>query len=338
LTVGDGDGGARWTRRLLLGAGLAAPLAVAGAVARGARPALVGGGGFTDGAVEPVSAARAGGPLGGFPKLLRGPAGDRHVLAAPPHRIVSVYLGADELLADLVSPERIVAVSAYADDPATSNCAGRFPPGVYRVRSDPETILALQPDLVCVAGFVESDALRLLVGAGLPILRWSRWSSFADIQDALRLFGAALGEEGRAAALIAGIDALLGALSRRLAGAPPVRVLYYDPPVYTMGRGTLVDEILTRAGGLNVVAELGIEGPGQIGLESVLGLEPDVIILPRYADNDSALATLNGIPLWHQVPAVRAGRVHEIPGAWIATISHHAAQGLAKVASLLHPG
>jgi ABC-type Fe3+-hydroxamate transport system substrate-binding protein len=49
------------------------------------------------------------------------------------------------------------------------------------------------------------------------------------------------------------------------------------------------------------------------------------------------LLTLGADPIWRQVPAVRAGRVHEIPGAWIATVSHHAAQGLARVARLLHP-
>ena len=51
----------------------------------------------------------------------------------------------------------------------------------------------------------------------------------------------------------------------------------------------------------------------------------------------SALRALGADAIWRQVPAVRAGRVHEIPGAWIATVSHHAAQGLARVARVLHP-
>jgi len=40
---------------------------------------------------------------------------------------------------------------------------------------------------------------------------------------------------------------------------------------------------------------------------------------------------------WRGLPAVRAGRVHEVPGTWISTVSHHAAQGLNRVARLLHP-
>ena len=316
-----------WSRRLALGTVVGAPLALSAALSGRVRAALVGGRGFTDSWAAP----------GGFPKTLRGPAGDERILPGPPRRIASTYLGADELLASLVAPDRVVGVSAYADDPGASNCHGAYPARVARLHADPETVIALAPDLVCVAGFTASEPLRLLVGAGLPVVRWSRFDSFADVMDEIRMMGAAVGEEARADALAGGIAALLADLERRLARVRPVRVLYYDPPTYTMGRGTLVGEILTRAGGVNVVDDLGIVGPGQIGIETVLALEPEAIITPNYADNTSRLRALGADAIWRQVPAVRAGRVHEIPGAWIATVSHHAAQGLSRVARLLHP-
>ena len=285
--------------------------------------------------------ARADGQLGGPRRIpedrCAGPAGDERPLPGPPRRIVSTYLGADEVLAALVAPERVVGVSAYVDDPAASNCRDAYPSTIRRLHADPETIISLAPDLVCVAGFTASDSLRLVVGAGLPVVRWSRFDSFADVMDEIRLLGAAVGEEARAEALAGGIESLLADLERRLAGVRRVRVLYYDPPTYTMGRGTLVGEILARAGGANVVDELGIVGPGQIGLETVLALEPEAIVMPNYADNTSTLRALGGDAIWRQVPAVRAGRVHEIPGAWISTVSQHAAQGLARVARVLHP-
>jgi len=304
-----------------------APLAGAAALSGRVRSALVGARGLTDSAAPP----------GGFPKTLRGPAGDEHPLAGLPRRIASTYLGADELLAALVPPDRVVGVSAYADDPSTSNCLGAFPSGIARLRTDPETIIALAPDLVCVAGFTASDALRLLIAAGLPVVRWSRFDSFADVTAAIRLMGAVLGAEARAEELARGIDALLGDLERRLSRVRPVRVLYYDPPGYTLGRATLIGEILARAGGVNVVDEFGIVGPGQIGMETVLALEPEAIVMPNYVDNTTALQALARDAIWHKVRAVRGGRVYEVPGAWIATVSHHAAQGLARVARVLHP-
>jgi len=315
------------SRRWAIGACVGAPLIAAAALSGRARTALVGARGFTDSATAP----------GGFPKTLRGPSGDERTLASPPRRIVSTYLGADEILAALVAHDRVVGVSDFVDDPATSNCAAAYPPGVRRLHADPETIISLAPDLVCVAGYTTTDALRLIIGAGLPVVRWSRFDAFADVLAEIRLLGAAVGEEARAEALAGGVETLLADLERRLAGVRRVRVLYYDPPTFTMGRGTLLGEILNRAGGANVVDELGIVGPGQIGIETVLALEPEAIITPNYAGNTPALRALDRDAIWRQVPAVRAGRVHEIPGAWISTVSHHAAQGLSRVARVLHP-
>lgn len=314
-------------RRLALGACIAAPLVAGAALSGRLRATLVGASGFMDG-----DAAR-----GGFPKWLRVPTGETRVLPRPPRRIVSTYLGADEILAALVAPARVVAVSVYVDDPSTSNCRHAYPATIARVRSDAEIIIGLDPDLVCVAGFTPPESLRLVEGAGLPIMRWSRFDSFADVMGQINLLGAAVGEEARADVLAGRITALLADLDRRLAGVPPVRVLYYDPPTYTMGRGTLVDEILARAGGVNVAEELGIIGAGHIGIETILALEPEAIVMPHYADNLSALKALGASAIWQHVPAVRAGRLYEIPGAWISTVSHHAAQGLERVARVLHP-
>ena len=181
-------------RRLAMGAFVAAPLAAGAALSGRVRSALVGARGFAD----------SWAPPGSFPKMLRGPAGDERILARPPRRIASAYLGADELLAELVTVDRVVGVSAYADDRSSSNCHDAYPAALPRLRADPEPIIALAPDLVCVASITAADSLRLLIGAGLPVLRWSRFDSFADVLDVIQVMGAAVGEEARAAAWPAG--------------------------------------------------------------------------------------------------------------------------------------
>jgi iron complex transport system substrate-binding protein len=315
------------SRRYAAAACLAAPLVGAALLARRVRGAVVGARGFADSRVEGTS----------FPRRLVDPAGETRLLAAAPRRIISTYLACDETLPALIDVSRVVAISVYADDPSASNCLGAYPPRVTRLRSDPEQILALEPDLVCISGFNELESVRLLAGAGMPLLRQSRLDSFAELTAGLRLLGAALGADARAEAVARDVETQLADTARRLAGTRPVRVLYYDPPGYTMGAGTMVDEILTRAGGVNVARELGIRGPGQIGLEALLALQPEAIFVPRYGDNASALSALNAVAAWRRLPAVAAGRVHEIRGASINTVSHHAAAGLAQVARLLHP-
>jgi iron complex transport system substrate-binding protein len=319
------DPGRRWAAA----ACLAAPLVAGAALSRRVRAALVGARDLSDGWVD-VGAA-------GFPRTLHGPTGEHWTLPRPPRRIVSTYLCADEILAALVSPERVVGISFFADDPAISSCAGHYPPAVPRLRTQVETILALDPDLVCVAGFSEPNALRLMIGAGLPILRWSRFDTFADVLGNVRALGAAVGADGPAAALVHTAEATLADLARRLEGVHPMRVLYYDLPSFTVGRDTLIDEILSRAGGLNVAAAGGMVGPGQIGVEAALGLDPEAIVMPRYGAGPSPLETLRALPLWREIPAVRAGRVYEAPGTFMGDVSHHAVEALAQLARRLHP-
>lgn len=325
--MSDGpDRGRRWAAA----ACLAAPLVAGAALSRRVRAALVGARGLGDGWVD-------GRGVSDFPRTLHGPTGEAWTLARPPRRIVSTYLCADEILAALVSPERVVGVSFFADDPAISSCAGRYPPAVPRLRTQVETILALEPDLVCVAGFSEPNALRLMIGAGLPILRWSRFDTFADVLGNVRALGAAVGADGPAAAVVNAAQATLADLARRLEGVHPTRVLYLNPPSFTVGRDTLIDEILTRAGGLNVAAAAGMVGPGQLGVEAALGLEPEAIVVPRYGAGPPPIETLRATPLWREMPAVRAGRVYETPGAFMGDVSHHAVEALAQLCRRLHP-
>ena len=84
-----------------------------------------------------------------------------------PARIVSLTLGTDEMLAELVPIERVVAVTVLADDSGISNVAGRYPKDLVRVNdANPERIIALAPDLVCVAPYNSADSLKLLERSG----------------------------------------------------------------------------------------------------------------------------------------------------------------------------
>ncbi len=322
------DRGRRWTAGVL-GACLTAPWLFGAALSRGVRAALVGAGPLQDGRVEP-------GPSD-FPRTLHGPAGEVWVLPRPPRRIVSTYLAADEILAALVPAERVVGLSFFADDPAISNVAGFFPRDVPRLRTNVETVLSLSPDLVCVAGFSDADALRLIIAAGIPVLRWSRFDRFADLLANVRVMGAAVGAEARAASICGAVEETLADLSRRLAGRRPVRALYLELPGFTAGRGTLIDEMLSRVAAVNVAAEAGLVGAGPIGLELAMAAAPEAIVIPSYGSGPTGLDQLRASVGWRDAPAVRSGRVLDVPGRFIGDVSPHAATGLGLLARALHP-
>jgi iron complex transport system substrate-binding protein len=273
----------------------------------------------------------------GFPKRIVDPAGDVHLLAAPPVRIVSTFLAADEIVAALVDPGRVAGVSYFVDAPATSNAVGVFPPSVARVRGEAERIIELRPDLVFVTSYTDANAVKLLQGAGASLVRFSRFNALGDVLANVRLVGAAIGAEPEAASLIAAARRRIEAVRARVAGRPLVRVLLYDVPAYSVGAGTLIDDMIQTAGGVNVVSELGLRGPLKLGLETVLELEPAVIIIPRYAENVDSMAMLAGNTAWTALTAVRTRRVYHIPASALSAVSHHAIAGLEQLATVLHP-
>jgi iron complex transport system substrate-binding protein len=275
-----------------------------------------------------------------FPKRMIDPAGRVRILPAPPRRIVSSYLGSDEILSVLVDRSRLVAVSIYADDTSSSNCLGSFPPPIARVRGEPEEILALRPDLVLVTNFTLDGTVRLLDGAGVPLLRCDSWESFAGVLDHIRLIGAAVGAEADAEDLARAVERRLAAVAARVAGRPRPRVLYYEVPGYTRGAGALIDEMIERAGGSNVAREMGIRGVAELGFESVLFLRPEVLVLPGFGAGQAATEiprVLTRAAGWSEIPAVKSGRVHVIPASAITSLSQHAARGLEELARIIHP-
>jgi cobalamin transport system substrate-binding protein len=272
-----------------------------------------------------------------FPKRLVDPSGRARAIPEPPRRIVSGYLASDEILAALVEPARLAAVSIYADDPSSSNCLHAFPPPVRRVRGEPEEILALRPDLVFVTNFTDEGTVRLLDGAGIPLIRFAGWDSFAGVVADIRLTGAAVGAEARGEELARDIERRLAAVEERVRGRARPRVLYYEPPGYTRGAGALIDEMIERAGGFNVAREMALQGVAEIGFESVLALRPEVIVIPGFGPAPVLPAALAGSPGWSQLPAVRAGRVRVLPASSITAISQHAAAGLEELAHVVHP-
>jgi len=253
--------------------------------------------------------------------------------APAPHRIASLNLAADELLVELVPPERLVAVTSFADDPGLSNVVGRVPRDVTRItHAQLERLVELRPDLVVVADFTDADFLHMLSSSGLPYYRLGGLDSWAGIRQGILQFANVVGAPAKGQALVAGLDLSLGNLDRHLEGASRPRVLWWNEPD-TAGRGTLVDAIIERAGGRNLAVEMGVEGVRPVGAERVLAADPDVFLVASGPDRAALLAH----PVLSKARAVREGRIVEMPGPLLSTLTHHAARSCWFLAHALHP-
>ena len=274
-----------------------------------------------------------------FPRTITDGLGRDVLIPAPPQRIASVTLGSDEILLDLVGPDRLLGVSYFAEDAALSNITDRLE-GIEHtdLLGNPERLISLEADLVVMAKYNDPAALDQLLDADVPVFVLADFNTIDDIRANIRLLGQATGTEARAEAMIEQMDARLAAVQAKTADQEPVRVLYYEPGGVTYGPGSTVDEIIQLAGGTNVIAEMDLGPYPLIGVETILTAEPDIVLLGGWLSgvvdpvswftNDPALSGLR---------AVQNGRVYAIRDAHMTNVSHYIALGVEDVARALYP-
>jgi iron complex transport system substrate-binding protein len=253
---------------------------------------------------------------------------------AKPARVASLNLTADEILVDILPPERLVSVTRHADAQGTSNIVGRVRPGVFRFqKADMEKLVALAPDLVVVSEYTDADFLRLVERSGLRYHRMRGLDSFPGFRQAILDLGAAVGEPQGALRLVARYDAVLAELGRRLKGAERPRVLYWASGL-TAGAKTAIGALIEGAGARNVGAELRLEGFAPIGAERAFIADPDVVLIGTWPGTKESLLAH---PLLAEMRAVKAGRVIELPTERLVALSHYAADACWALAAALHP-
>ncbi|AGH80268.1 Fe ABC transporter [Psychromonas sp. CNPT3] len=278
-----------------------------------------------------------------YPKTLIDSTGIRFVMPKAPSRIVSVTLQSDQMLAQLVDLKRIAAVSFYADDPTLSNVVNFYPKGIPRMRAEIEQLLALQADLIFIASYTNPDTVRYLLRSHIPIIRLSAFNSLADIIDNLRLVARATDSQDKAELIILKINERLAKLSNALQGKEKVRVLYYDINGYSAGKGSLINESIEMAGGINVAKNILGAQEAKLSEERAIALQADVILMVGAINEKisgqphSVVDILKNKSAWKNVPAIKNNRVYALPGRLLHTISQHRIEGIEQIAYLLHP-
>jgi len=277
-----------------------------------------------------------------FPKTLTDVTGITYQIKQPPQRILSATLATDHILSDLINPERIVAVSSYADYLSLSNIVGFYDANISRTQGEIESMLALQPDLVFVASYSNPETVRYLLRSDIAIVRLSEFKSFNDIFNNINIVAAVTDTQDKAEQVINKVKQQIAEVQQAVKNKPKPRVLYYDMNGYSVGGHSLMDEAITLSGGINVTDGILPDGENKISEELAISLQPDVIVMNQWVFNQSQgeaspAQILKDKKAWQNVPAIKNNRVYAVPGTWLRSVSQHRIKGVQAIAKLLHP-
>lgn len=254
-----------------------------------------------------------------------------------PRRIVSLAPSLTETVFALGLGERLVGVSVYCDDPPEARKIDRV--GTF-LTPRLEAIVAKRPDVILgVPTPGNRDAVESLRALGLRVVVVDP-RSVAQVEESMVVVGRELGREAEGRALAAGIERRLAAVREKVAGAAPRRTLMVvgQSPLIAVGSGTLQDELIRIAGGVNVAAAAGGAWPS-ISLEFAVASAPEVIIDTTMGNEERAGAGA-ALEFWRPfavIPAVRDGRVHGHMEYALLHPGPRVAEAAETIARFVHP-
>jgi iron complex transport system substrate-binding protein len=197
--------------------------------------------------------------------------------APHPMRIVSLNMCVDSIVIELVSHDRIAALSHYARDPQRSTIAdkARRLPITYETA---EEIVALRPDLVLTSRHSAIATRNALKRVGIRFelfdVPYSIEASLAQVRQVAHLLGA----EREGEAMVARIQAALDA-ARPPSEEPPLTAAVYQPGGMSAGANTVVSELMELSGLQNIAARYGIDKHRPLPLEVLVSAPPDVLLV-----------------------------------------------------------
>ena len=228
-------------------------------------------------------------------------------LQAPARRVVSLIPAATELLFAIGAGSSVVGRTQYCDYPPAAQAVANLGDGI---RPSIEAVLAQRPDLVVLYNSGQNAAVAGRLGElGIPHLRINT-DALSDVPRVSRLLGLLTGHSHGADSVIAVFDtALAHATVTPGARRPKVLLLVWEQPPMTIGRGSFLSELIERAGGENLFADV-TTSSGVVSIEAVASRNPDLILTTT--EGPAAFATR---PEWQVVPAVKRRRFLRVSGS-----------------------
>ena len=255
-------------------------------------------------------------------------------IKARPQRIISLSPSNTEILFALGLDKKIVGVTTFCNYPAQAKEKEKI--GGF---SDPsiEKIMSLKPDLV-VAGDLHAKIISELEKLAIPVIVVSP-KSLEETLASIEMVGKATGSSTEASLVVGSMRKKIDEIKEKMAEIKEKPRVYYEvwyDPLVTAGPKTVVDDLITLCGGVNIAGDATSKWP-QYSEELVIAKNPDVII-HSYGHGDLQAADFSKRPGgWQRVNAVRDGQVYAVNADIVNRYGPRLVQAMDEFARYIHP-
>ncbi len=252
-----------------------------------------------------------------------------------PTRIISFAPSITEMIYALDQQKYLVGATKFSDYPEAANQLPKI--GSY-VRLDLEKIISLNPDL-CIA--IKDGNPKVTVDRlsemGIPVFAVSPYNT-ETVMEAVELLGDLLNARKKVNSLITDMRHRIKQVQDKVAKIDRHPRVFFQigiTPIVSVSSNTFVDEIITLAGGQNVVT--GSVPYPRYSTEQVLNLKPEVFIISSMAGKDVFQKIKAEWEQWPQMPAVRDNRIYLVDSNLFYRPTPRLVDALEILVQILHP-
>lgn len=274
-----------------------------------------------------LTSCSAGHPSPGANRTIVDELGRTVIVPTEPRRIVSLAPSLTEILFALGAGDRVAGVTSYCDYPPEA----RLKESVGdTLKPSVERIVALKADLVIVSTASQVEAfVQRLEELGIPVYV-SNPRSLEGVLESIDKVGELIDAADNARQLTDRLRSRISSIESRASeqASRSVLVILGTEPLITAGAASFINDLVTRAGGRSISADVRGDYP-QYSLETAVAKQPQVIFLQ---------AGGNVLPeRLRETPAAAAGRVYRLDDDLLLRPGPRVVDGLEQMAARIHP-
>src|ERR1051326_1358879 len=235
-------------------------------------------------------------------------AGRHVILPTKIDRIVSLAPNLTEIVYAVGAGDRLVGRTSYCDYPPQAKSVAEIGDTMH---PSIERIIALKPQIVLVSTASQLESFTKQLDDQKIAVYVTNPKNLDEIFLSIERLGELFGTSETAKKLATELRNRTQRVATAVASEKPVRVFYQvsEQPLYTIGRDAYLTDLIKRAGGISVTADVATAFP-RYSDEAALASKPDAIILPTggsmgHANSTVASALKNS-------PAVMNNRINKI--------------------------
>ncbi|MFQ6069059.1 MAG: ABC transporter substrate-binding protein [Candidatus Aminicenantales bacterium] len=259
-------------------------------------------------------------------------------LSAPPRRIVSLAPNITEILFALGLEQSIVGVTTYCDYPSQAltkeRIGGLVDPNLEKIKS-------LEPDLVIGFRGNPIELLERLKSLEVPVIALDMEQNIEAVFSLIEKVGDITHRCEEARKITESMKkkyVFIQRALRKIEQRPKVFLSLHATGLWTCGRESFLNNLITRAGGENIARTIPRKWLN-LNREKLIDESPEIIIILARSEKQFSQAKewLSSLPGIREVKAVKEGRIFFVDQNIATRPGPRLIDALQQMAEIIHP-